>query len=137
MTIKLLVLCPHNAAKSVAGAAFLARSAEIRGIDIAVETAGTDPDVEVLPIVRQRLEADGHIIEAAPRLVTSQMLDSADVVINIGCSVADLPTTRDVRDWDVPNFSDDPTAAFSALEQAAVAMMSELAYRRSRPQSAP
>ena len=133
MTIKLLVLCPHNAAKSVAGAAFLTRSAELRGIDLVVATAGTDPDADILPIVWKRLEADGHAIDEAPTMVTEEMLADADVVINIGCSPTDLPTQRQVRDWDVPNFSDDPTAAFAALEQAAVAMVAELSYERIRP----
>ncbi len=117
MTINVLFLCPHNAAKSVAAAAYADRMGGEQGLDIAVSTAGTDPDEAVLPIVRAQLESDGYRVDSVPRLVTAGDLADADHIVNIGCAHSDLPTDRQPIDWSIPNFSDDPAVAFAALEQ--------------------
>lgn len=117
MPTRIIFLCPHNAAKSVFAAAFLAREAAERGLDVEITTAGTDPDPDILPIVRTRLETEGlPIDEGPPRTVTEEDLAVADVIVNIGCSHDELPTSRSLREWHVPNFSDDPEAAFAALQ---------------------
>lgn len=126
MTITVLFLCPHNAAKSVAAAAFASQVASREGLDLHATTAGTDPDAEVLPVVRARLEADGLAVTQQPRLITAAELLAADVVVNIGCDVDELPAARPVEDWQIPNFSDDPPAAFAALEQQAAALVARL-----------
>lgn len=116
MTTKIIFLCPHNAAKSVAAAAFLARQAAERGLAIEIATAGTHPDPEVLPVVRARLDSEGLAINHAPRRVTEDDLSAADVIVNIGCDGDDLPTCKTPTEWHIPDFSADPDAAFMALE---------------------
>lgn len=119
MTTRILFLCPHNAAKSVAAAALLARTAEGRGLEVAIDTAGTHPDDEVLPLVRRRLEADEFEVTSVPRRVSADDLIAAEIVVNIGCATADLPGASSIGDrivdWSIPDFSDDPEAAFEAL----------------------
>lgn len=122
-----LFLCPHNAAKSVAAAAFLAREAASRQLHVTIKTAGTEPDADVLPLVRDRLTADGYVVDDSPKMVTAAHLSSADVIINMGCDHADLQATTPITDWTVPNFSDDPAAAFAAIDRNVVALVDELA----------
>lgn len=127
MTTSILFLCPHNAAKSVAAAAFARTEAERVGLVISTDTAGTDPDPEMLPIVAQRLVADGHDIAHAPRVVSPHDLDTADIIINIGCNLDEHATLSTVREWSIPNFSDDAPIAFAALESHVQTLIAELA----------
>ena len=126
MTISVTFLCPHNAAKSVAAAAFFGRAAAARGLDVTTATAGTEPDDEVLPIVRQHLEENDLPVDSSPRLVTADDL-AADHVVNIGCDLPALSPTNSMVSWDIPNFSDDPDAAFIALEKHAYELAEAIA----------
>ena len=115
MTTRILILCPHNAAKSVVAAAYLKREASELGLDLQVDTAGTHPDPAVLPVVRERLESEGLAVDSTPRVVADTDLAVADRVVNIGCDRSELPTERSIDDWAIPDFSVDPEAAFDAL----------------------
>ncbi len=126
MTTNILIMCPHNAAKSVVAAAYLSRIAEERSLDIVVTTAGTDPDEDVLPIVRHQLERDGYPIEHTPRAFQPVDLREADRIINIGCSHQTLATDTPITDWGIPNFSEDPSAAFAALAEHVEMLAAEL-----------
>ncbi len=117
MSTKILILCPHNAAKSVVAGAYLRRVAEARGLNLEVNTAGTEPDAHVLPLVREQLESDGYPVTSTPRLLTADDLTWADRVVNIGCVLAHLPRHDAVEHWGIPNFSEDPSAAFAALSE--------------------
>ena len=122
-----LILCPHNAAKSVFAAAYASRLAASRGHQLAIGTGGTDPDPDLLPVVRTRLEDDAYEIGVEPpRRVTADDLKAAEIIVNIGCDHDELPTSKPIRDWKIPNFSDDPAAAFAALEQQVEALIDEL-----------
>ena len=132
MADKVLILCPHNAAKSVASAALLRREAAGRGRKLEIVTAGTDPDDEVLGLVADFLAAEDLPPAGTPRHVTADDLATADLVINIGCDHAELPTRSDpgggpeIRDWDVPDFSSDPDAAFADIVRRVNALADEL-----------
>ena len=115
MTTNILFLCPHNAAKSVTAAVYMGRIADDRGLDLSISTAGTDPDDDVLPLVRDQLVSDGYTVNDLPCLVTPDVLSAAERIINIGCPHDLLPTDKAVTDWSIPNFSEDPSAAFAAL----------------------
>lgn len=117
MSTHVLFLCPHNAAKSVTAAAYLERIAQSQGLDVIVDTAGTDPDEEVLPLVRKQLEDDGYEVTSVPRLLTADDLATADHVVNIGCSLDHLPSHRAKQDWAIPNFSEDPSEAFASISE--------------------
>lgn len=126
MTTTVLFLCPHGAAKSTSSVAFLRREAARRDLDLVVFNAGTEPDLQVNPIVRKRLDHEGLSYDS-PRLVTDQDLQAADVIVNYGCSAKDLQTNRSIHEWRVPNFGDDPVAAFSAIEAHVVGLATGLA----------
>jgi len=128
MTTKIIFLCPHNAAKSVTAAAFLQREATQQGLDVEITTAGTNPDPDIAPLVRTRLEAQGLTIDEPPTQVSTSDLSNADLIINIGCPHDQLPTANPIQDWLVPDFSADPQAAFDAIE----AHVSELSAQISR-----
>lgn len=126
MSTNIMILCPHNAAKSVYAAATLRRKAADAGMQVGVKTGGTDPDEIILPIVRERLEWLGHFVSTDPKLATSDAIDAADMIINIGCAHEDLPTNRPITDWSIPNFSDDPNLAFAALDEHVDKLLREL-----------
>lgn len=126
MSTNIILLCPHNAAKSVYAAATLRQKAADAGMQVGVSTGGTDPDEAVLPVVRERLESLGHVVKVDPKIVSPDDLARADLIINIGCEHAELPTTKPITDWIIPNFSDDPTAAFDALDTHVDQLLSDL-----------
>lgn len=126
MPTKIVILCPHNAAKSVYSAARLEQRASENGLDLSVATGGTDPDDVVLPLVRARLESLGHEVTAEPRVIPTDALDAADIIINIGCEHSQLSTTNPIVDWSVPNFSDDQDAAFDSLDQHVEELLGQL-----------
>ncbi len=126
MTVNVLFLCPHGAAKSTSSVAFLQRVAAQRDLDLDVRNAGTDPDAEVLPIVRQRLEADG-LGYRTPRLLDDADLEWADLVVNIGCDLDGFTPSSVRSDWSIPNFSDDPEAAFASIEAHVTGLVAGLA----------
>ena len=90
-----LFMCPHGAAKSVLASAYFQRVARERGLNVRVETAGTDPDPEVSPRVADHLKKGGlEVPVAKPRRVTEADMAAADVVISIGCDPKSMPSPR-------------------------------------------
>ncbi|MGH8773247.1 MAG: hypothetical protein ACREV2_19030 [Burkholderiales bacterium] len=88
-------MCPHGAAKSVLASAYFQRLAKERGLNVRVESAGTDPDPDVAPAVASHLKTKGYHARAAkPRRATAHDMAEADVVISMGCDLKDLPTPR-------------------------------------------
>ena len=58
-TPTVLFMCPRGAAKSVLASAYFERLAKERGLNVRVESAGTDPDSAVSPTVAAHLERQG------------------------------------------------------------------------------
>jgi protein-tyrosine-phosphatase len=125
----ILFMCPHGAAKSVLASAYFERLAKERGLNVRVESAGTDPDPTVSPTVAAHLKRQGYPVrEATPRKVTSRDFDSADVVISLGCDLSGLPQPRGklVR-WDeVPPLSEDFARADEAIRRRVTDLIEEL-----------
>lgn len=134
MTTSVIFLCPHNAAKSVAAAAYFERAAAERGLDVAITTAGTEPDEIVMPAVRSHLEQQGYLVDAVPRLVEPGDL-TVDHVVNMGCDLGDLAVGLGVERWDdVPTVSDGVEASLAAIEMRAAELADRIAAaRRSAP----
>jgi protein-tyrosine-phosphatase len=129
-------MCPHGAAKSVLASACFHRLAKERGLNVRVESAGTEPDATVSPAVAAHLKGQGHSIPIAkPRKVAPEEFASADVVISIGCDLGALPQSRGrlVRWDDVPALSDDFTAADEAIRKRVIDLVEELV--RSMPKT--
>jgi protein-tyrosine-phosphatase len=127
MTTKVLFLCPHSAGKSVLAATYFRAATRRLGVDAEASVAGTEPDREVMPNVSAALAAQGFVESWQPRLVTAAEIDAADVIVNIGCVHADLPTDRRVTDWDVPLLSENFVGSMAALHERAESLARELA----------
>ena len=129
MSPTILFMCPHGAAKSVLASAYFQRLAKERGLNVRVDSAGTEPDPTVSPAVAAHLTRQGYSIPIAkPRKATPEEMVSADVVISIGCDVSGFPTPRgQLRRWDeVPALSEDFARADEAIRQRVVALVEEL-----------
>jgi protein-tyrosine-phosphatase len=132
----ILFMCPHGAAKSVLASAYFQRLAKERGLNVRVESAGTQPDSTVSPVVAAHLKAEGYPIPSTkPRKVAPEEFVSADVVISIGCDLGALPQPRGrlVRWDDVPALSDGFTAADEAIRKRVTELVEELV--RSMPKT--
>ena len=125
----ILFMCPHGAAKSVLASAYFQRLAKERGLNVHVESAGTEPDATVSPAVAAHLKERGYSIPVAkPRKVAPEEFASADIVISIGCDLAAMPQPRGrlVRWDDVPALSDGFTAADEAIRTRVNDLVEEL-----------
>ena len=115
---KVLFVCLHGAAKSVLAAADFERMARERGLSIAAESAGTEPDPEIAPRVLAALKAEGvNMAGQKPRLVTREMAAGATRVVAFGCGLgAAAPEDGRLEQWeDVPNVSDGLPAARAVI----------------------
>ena len=124
-----LFMCPHGAAKSVLASAYFERMAKERGLNVRVETAGTDPDPTVSPAVAAHLKRQGYAVPASnPRKVTQKDFESADVVISIGCDLSGLQEPRGkLMRWDeVPPPSEDFARSDEAIRKRVTELVEEL-----------
>ncbi|MFD5572838.1 arsenate reductase ArsC [Streptomyces cadmiisoli] len=81
-----LFVCVHNAGRSQMGAAFLAHLA---GDRVEVRSAGSAPADSVNPAVVEAMKEVGIDISArTPQVLTTQAVQSSDVVITMGCGDA-------------------------------------------------
>ncbi|MDG6929403.1 MAG: low molecular weight phosphatase family protein [Nitrososphaerota archaeon] len=80
--MKVLFVCVENAGRSQMAEAFAKR------LGMAVSSAGTAPAAAIDPaVVRAMKEKGVDVSESAPKLLTMEMIDRADLVVTMGCSV--------------------------------------------------
>jgi arsenate reductase len=130
-----LFLCPHGAAKSVLASAYFQQAAKERGLNVRVEAAGTDPQEQVSPVVADHLRRNGYEVPVKkPRKVTPHEIETADVVISMGCDLTGLPVRADnLQKWDeVPGPSEDFKKADEAIRRRVTALVDELLARQQR-----
>jgi len=96
-------VCVQNAGRSQMSTAFAERERERRGLEDSVEilTGGTRPadhvHEEVVTVMR---ELDIDLSDRTPQEVSTEELESCDVVATMGCSTLELDADSvDVRDW--------------------------------------
>jgi arsenate reductase (thioredoxin) len=127
--VTVLFMCTRGAAKSVLASAYFERLAKERGLNVRVESAGTEPDPTVAPAVVAHLKREGYPAPVSnPRKATVRDVESADVVISIGCDLSGLPQPRGrlVR-WDeVPPLSADFARADEAIRKRVIELIEEL-----------
>ncbi len=83
--MKVLFVCVHNSGRSQMAEAFFNALAGGRG---AAESAGTMPARHVNPVVVEAMREVGlDISENKPKVLTPEMVQQADKVITMGCSV--------------------------------------------------
>ncbi len=100
---KLLFVCVENAGRSQMAEAF----ARLLGLD--AQSAGTIPGKVVNPVVVAAMKEKGLDIEGVePKLLTADMINEADLVITMGCSVEDAcprpmlaAMQKKLIDWDL------------------------------------
>jgi protein-tyrosine-phosphatase len=81
-----LFVCVHNAGRSQMGAAFLTHLA---GDRVEVRSAGSAPADTVNPAVVEAMAELGiDISTAVPKVLTTEAVQSSDVVITMGCGDA-------------------------------------------------
>ena len=93
-----LFVCIHNAGRSQMAAAFLR---DLAGEAVEVRSAGSDPGERVNPAAVEAMAEVGiDISDQIPKLLTFEAVETADVVITMGCGDACpvVPGTS-YRDW--------------------------------------
>jgi arsenate reductase (thioredoxin) len=81
--VSVLFVCVHNAGRSQMGAAFLTHLA---GGQVEVRSAGSAPANTVNPAVVEAMKEVGIDISAQqPKILTTEAVQSSDVVITMGC----------------------------------------------------
>ncbi|MEV7414905.1 arsenate reductase ArsC [Streptomyces sp. NPDC089919] len=81
-----LFVCVHNAGRSQMAAAFLTH---LGGTRVHVRSAGSAPAAAVNPAVAEALAEVGIDISAeTPKVLTTEAVQSSDVVITMGCGDA-------------------------------------------------
>jgi arsenate reductase (thioredoxin) len=129
MTNTILFLCPHHAAKSVIAQAYFNRLAQQKNLPFTADSAGTEPDAVVAPMVADMLLTEGmDVRDHQPRRVTAAELDQAARVISIGCALADLEIAPErVESWDdVPMVSNDLPGSSTAILRHVEALVAQL-----------
>lgn len=80
-----LFVCVENAGRSQMAEAFAKR------YGISASSAGTVPSARVNPIVVQAMKENGiDILSNIPKMLTTEMIKEASLVITMGCSVEEV-----------------------------------------------
>ncbi len=101
---KVVFVCGHNAGRSQMAEAFFNHLARGRAVAI---SAGVTPSTQVIPTVVDAMrEAGIDISQQKPKRLTPEMLQDAERVITMGCSVEEACPATHVpsEDWGL----DDP-----------------------------
>jgi arsenate reductase (thioredoxin) len=109
-----LFVCVHNAGRSQMAAALLSHLA---GERIEVRSAGTEPADQINPIaITAMAELGIDIATATPKILTSDAVQTSDVVITMGCGDA-CPYFPGVsyRDWKLPDPAGQPLATVRTI----------------------
>jgi arsenate reductase (thioredoxin) len=99
---EVLFVCTHNAGRSQMAAALLDHLAAGR---VRVSSAGSQPALQLNPaVVRAMAELGLDISRERPRPLTTGQVETADIVITMGCGDA-CPVYPGHRylDWDLPD----------------------------------
>jgi protein-tyrosine-phosphatase len=106
---KILFVCAENAGRSQIAEAF---ANHYRGGKIIASSAGTMPARTVNPLVVEVMREKGiDISHNGPKLLNTQMIQDADMVIVMGCSVGascPAPLLSKVVDWGLEDPKGEP-----------------------------
>lgn len=106
---KVLFVCVQNSGRSQMAEAFAKAYSEGK---LEAVSAGTMPAKEVNPVVVQVMREKGIDLSAnRPKLITSQMVREADVIVVMGCSAQEFcpaPLLNKVIDWGIEDPEDKP-----------------------------
>jgi arsenate reductase len=120
-----LFVCLHNAGRSQMSQALFERAAEGRH---GARSAGTTPGERVHPEVVEAMGELGiDLSDRAPRKLTAEDAEWADVVVTMGCGdeCPYVPGTRYV-DWDLPDPKGQPVETVRATRDEIARRVEEL-----------
>ena len=120
-----LFVCRHNAGRSQMSQALFERAADGRH---QAESAGTAPADRLHPEVMKTLAEVGiDVSDRAPRRLTADLAESADVVVTMGCGdeCPYIPGKRYV-DWDLPDPSGRPLEEVRGIRDEIAARIEDL-----------
>lgn len=128
-TPEVLFVCTHNAGRSQMAAALLDHDSAGR---VKVTSAGSEPADQLNPAVVQAMAEIGlDISREFPKRLTTDHVQSADIVITMGCGDA-CPVYAGKRylDWDLPDPADLDLPAVRSIRdeirRRVLALVSEL-----------
>ena len=122
---RVLFVCIHNAGRSQMAAALLESKARGR---VEVLSAGTAPANEVHPgVVEAMREVGIDLSQAQPKVLSSDAVRAADVVVTMGCGDA-CPFYPGKRylDWDLPDPMGQPVEEVRPIRDAIDRRVSDL-----------
>lgn len=126
-TPTVLFLCPHNALRSVIGAALLNQKAGGRARG---ESAGTEPDERVNERTITVLREIGiEVSDEKPGRVTLQQIQRADRVISLGCPLPpELASAAEskMEEWPMPDTAGKPVEAVREVRDLIGARVEQL-----------
>jgi protein-tyrosine-phosphatase len=130
-TPEILVVCTHNAGRSVAARVLLDHYGQGR---VTVRSAGSAPGEEINPAVAQILSERGlDVSKEFPKPLTDEAARSADVIITMGCGDA-CPVYPGKRylDWDLTDPAgktiDEVRPIVDAIDRRSRALLAELLH---------
>jgi len=82
--MKVLFVCIENAGRSQMAEAFA------RAYGLEASSAGTVPAEKVNPMVVQVMNERGIALPGRPKMLTGEMIERADLVVTMGCSVQEV-----------------------------------------------
>ena len=128
-----LFVCVHNAGRSQMAAGYLTH---LSGGAVDVRSAGSEPAAQVNPAAVQAMAEEGiDIVSEMPKLLTTDAVREADVVITMGCGdTCPIFPGKRYEDWDLDDPAGKTVAAVrpirDEIKTRIVALLAEL-----RPQS--
>ena len=102
MRKKILFVCVENAGRSQMAEAFAKRYG---GEDVEVYSAGTMPASSIHPEVIEVMKERGlDLSSKKPQMLDLKMVEAADIVVTMGCSVEELcpaPLIKNFVNWNI------------------------------------
>ncbi|MET9965814.1 arsenate reductase ArsC [Streptomyces sp. NPDC006356] len=132
---EVLFVCTENAGRSQLAAALMRHRA---GDHVRVLTAGSEPGLEIAPVVHRLLAEQGlDADEEFPKPLTAEVVTAADVVVTLGCGDAcPVRPGRRYLDWNLPDLNGLDIESARAVRDALSARIDVLA-RELLPTGAP
>jgi len=109
-----LFLCTHNAGRSQMALGFFSHFARDRAI---AYSGGSEPADQINPAAIAAMAEKGiDITSEHPKAWTDEMLQSADVVVTMGCGdTCPFAPGRRYEDWPLPNPAGQPLEAVRSI----------------------
>ena len=138
MTLQVVFVCEHGAAKSVVAAAWLQRKAAEAGVDLRAVARGTDPAASLAAAAVAGLHDDGlRPEEDVPQRLSAEDVATAWRVVGFAPEVTgEMAFGAPVELWAVPAVSEGYPAARDAIVNRSEQLLREAATVTATDQSA-